>query len=198
VGTRCSIALLLGPSDEALFVQIKEANPSVLTTYGGRPETISSSAEGGAGGQGWRVVAGQRILQAAGDSFLGWLSFRGRDYYCRQFRDMKGSVDLAAPSAEQFASYSQLCGAVLARAHAQSPAAAAVAGYLGSSPRFDEAIPTWARPYADQVERDFAALEQAVRAGRLPAEAGGLIEAGAAATGISRGSSPSAPRTRRR
>jgi hypothetical protein len=85
---------------------------------------------------------------------------------------MKGAIEIAALSASQFSEYSELCGAVLARAHAQSPEAAVVAGYLGNSPRFDEAISAWAQCCADQVERDYAELERAVRSGRLPAEIG--------------------------
>jgi uncharacterized protein (DUF2252 family) len=173
VGTRCSITLLLGPSDEPLFLQVKEAPASVLATYGNLPTSSTRGvADALPGGQGWRVVAGQRILQAASDPFLGWVTMQGRDYYCRQFRDMKGSIELTALSASQFSEYSALCGAVLARAHAQSPEAAVLAGYLGNSARFDDALAAWAQCCADQVERDYSALERAVRSGRLPAETG--------------------------
>jgi len=174
VGTRCFIALLLGPSNEALFIQTKEAPPSVLATYGGLSHSPTlGMADGKVGGEGWRVVTGQRILQAVSDPFLGWVGFEGRDYYCRQFRDMKGSVELEALTPSEFADYSRLCGGVLARAHSQSPDAAVVRGYLGESPRFDDAVTAWARGYADQNERDYAALQQAVRSGRLAAEEGG-------------------------
>jgi uncharacterized protein (DUF2252 family) len=173
VGTRCYIALLLGRADEPMFIQVKEAQPSVLTTYGGLTHSATyGAADNKSSREGWRVVAGQRILQAASDAFLGWVTNDGRDYYCRQFRDMKGSVELEALSPSQFGDYSRLCGAVLARAHVQSPDGGMIRGYLGSSPRFDEAITAWAHAYADQVERDFAALEQAVRHGHLPCEAG--------------------------
>jgi uncharacterized protein (DUF2252 family) len=173
VGTRCYIALLLGPADEPLFMQIKEAPPSVLASYGGLDAaTARGPAPTEAGREGWRVVAGQRILQAASDPFLGWIHYEGRDFYCRQFRDMKGSIELAALAPSQFNQYGALCGAVLARAHAQSPGAAVVLGYIGSSLGFDEAVTTWSRRYADQVERDYAALESAVKEGRLPAETG--------------------------
>jgi uncharacterized protein (DUF2252 family) len=169
VGTRCGIALLLGPSTEPLFIQIKEAPPSVLDTYGGLRNAAGPSA---AFGQGLRVVAGQSILQAASDPMLGWITSDDRDYYLRQFRDMKGSVELDVLTASQFADYCELCGGVLARAHAQSPDGIQVAGYLGRSARVDEAVTTWAHGYADRVERDFASLEAAVRNGRVPAEPG--------------------------
>ena len=99
-------------------------------------------------------------------------TFDGRDYYFRQFRDMKGSVDLEKLTPNQFASYGALCGAVLARGHAQSPDAMVVTAYLGRSSRFDEAVTTWAHSYADQIERDYDEFERAVRSGRLPAEEG--------------------------
>jgi uncharacterized protein (DUF2252 family) len=173
VGTRCSIVLLIGPTDEPLFIQVKEAPPSVLETYGHiREIPPSTAADHQSGRQGWRVVAGQRVLQAASDPFLGWIHSQGRDYYCRQFRDMKGSIELDGLSPAQYANYGSLCGAVLARAHAQSPFAGMVAGYLGSGARFDDAVTTWAEAYADQVERDYDALQAAVRSGRLPAEEG--------------------------
>ena len=173
VGTRCVIALLLGPNGEPLFLQMKEASTSVLESYGhlqGRSAWRASVDV--PGDEGWRVVAGQRVLQAVSDPFLGWAKFDGRDYYCRQFRDMKGSIDLEKLTPTQFASYGMLCGAVLARGHAQSPDAMLVTAYLGRSRRFDEAVTTWAHLYADQVERDYAGLEAAVRSGRLPAEDG--------------------------
>jgi uncharacterized protein (DUF2252 family) len=173
VGTRCSIVLLIGPADEPLFIQVKEAPPSVLETYGHLREVApATAADGRSGREGWRVVAGQRVLQASSDPFLGWIRTEGRDYYCRQFRDMKGSIELDALNPAQYASYGGLCGAVLARAHAQSPFAGMIAGYLGNSARFDEAVTTWAEAYADQIERDYEALVAAVRAGRVPAEEG--------------------------
>jgi uncharacterized protein (DUF2252 family) len=168
VGTRCDIGLLLGPSDEPLFLQIKEASTSVLDSHG-RLRVDSSPKDGR---EGWRVVAGQRVLQAVSDPFLGWITYDGRDYYCRQFRDMKGAIDLESLTPTQFTSYCALCGAVLARGHAQSRDAAVVSAYLGRSRRSDEALTTWAHKYADQVERDHASLEQGVRSGRVPAEEG--------------------------
>jgi uncharacterized protein (DUF2252 family) len=172
VGTRCGIALLIGPSDEPLFLQMKEAPPSVLETYGHLHEPSFDTAAERLGKEGWRVVAGQRILQAASDPFLGWVTFGGRDYYLRQFRDMKGSVELEALNASQFLRYGVLCASVLGRAHAQSRDAAIVAGYLDNGGRFDESITAWSHAYADQVERDFDALTDAVEQGRLAAEEG--------------------------
>jgi len=168
VGTRCFILLLLGPSDEPLIIQVKEAPPSALETYGGLHRVPLPEA----GREGWRVVAGQHILQAVSDPFLGWVTYDDRDFYCRQFRDMKGSVELETLSATQFGEYGAMCGAVLARAHAQSPEAATLQEYLGKGGRFVDAVCTWAAAYADQVERDFATLERAVRDGRLPCESG--------------------------
>jgi hypothetical protein len=172
VGTRCGIALLIGPSEEPLFLQMKEAPPSVLETYGHLHESSFDVASDRLGKEGWRVVAGQRILQAASDPFLGWVTFDGRDFYIRQFRDMKGSVQLEALDAGQFLRYGGLCANVLARAHAQSRDAAIVAGYLDNGGRFDESISAWSHAYADQVERDYEALGRAVKQGRLTAEEG--------------------------
>jgi uncharacterized protein (DUF2252 family) len=172
VGTRCHVALLLGPASEPLFLQVKEAPPSVLATYGGLRLRGGRNRERRPGQEGWRVVAGQRVLQAASDPFLGWIDGGGRDFSCRQFRDMKGSVDLASLGAEGFAGYGRLCGGVLARAHAQSPDAAVVSGYIGRSERFDDAMATWASMYAARVERDHEALCRAVESGRLPCEHG--------------------------
>ena len=173
VGTRCAIALLLGPTGEPLFLQMKEASKSVLESYGNlRPRSAWRTSVDVSGGDGWRVVAGQRVLQAVSDPFLGWATSDGRDYYFRQFRDMKGSIDFENLTPNQFASYGALCGAVLARGHAQSPDAIVVSAYLGGSSRFDEAVTTWAHTYADQIERDYDELESAVRSGRLPAVKG--------------------------
>src|SRR5262249_43920844 len=131
VGTRCGIALLLGPAGEPLFLQLKEAQASVLQTFGGAGDATRGAGDHQAGHEGWRVVAGQRILQASSDPFLGWLSIDERDFYLRQFRDMKGSIDLTTLTPSQFDGYCELCGGVLARAHAQSTDAGAVRGYIG-------------------------------------------------------------------
>ncbi|TQC46949.1 DUF2252 domain-containing protein [Rhodococcus sp. WS4] len=179
VGTRCWLLLLQGPAGEPLFLQAKEAPRSVLETHGkvaaAPASIIRAVAEKG---QGSRVVGAQRILQAQSDPFLGWVhSVEGpdghlRDFYLRQFRDMKGSVDLQALDPDQSARYAAICGAMLARAHSQSPGSAFIAGYLGSGDAFDRAVTAWARLYADQSEKDYETLRAAVKSGRLPAETG--------------------------
>ena len=169
VGTRCHIVLLVGPSGEALFLQSKETAPSVVTTYGGVPTSMTPVGIGLLNqGDGARVVSCQRILQAASDPFLGHVTVQGRDLFVRQFRDMKGSIDVETLTHDQFDGYAALCGAVLARAHAQSGHSAFVAGYLGSSDAYDQAIGAWALAYADQVEADYRALQSAAEAGRVP------------------------------
>ena len=169
VGTRAWIVLLLGrDGDDPLFLQIKEAQPSVLEPFLGESEF---------GNHGQRVVAGQRLMQAASDIFLGWLHTTGidgveRDFYVRQLRDWKGSaeVDLMEPNA--MAVYAGLCGWTLARAHARSGDASRSRGYLGSGDVFDQAIARFAEAYADQNERDYDALKQAVDSGLVAAETG--------------------------
>lgn len=178
VGTRCYVLALEGPGGEVLFLQAKEAQPSVLSSYGGMPSVIPGAPGGVDYSEGHRVVAGQRILQAQSDPFIGhiigWAGEHGDrprvDYYWRQFRDMKGSIEPALLNGTQFASYGELCGRLLARAHSQSPGASAIAGYLGSGTRFDEAVSKWSAAYADLAEADYAALKAAIKSGRLPAE----------------------------
>nr|WP_083962180.1 DUF2252 domain-containing protein [Hoyosella altamirensis] len=181
VGTRCYVALFVGPGDEPLFLQVKEAPPSVLETFGGwRSALPGRAAAVNKGVQGFRVVAGQRILQAQSDPFLGWIQggtaesglTRRVDYYVRQFRDMKGSVEVAELSAVQFPLYGALCARLLARAHSQSPAFATIGGYMGKSEAFDDAVAVWALKYADQAEKDYENLAKAVKTGRVAAEAG--------------------------
>ncbi|MEE1621275.1 DUF2252 domain-containing protein [Zafaria sp. J156] len=179
VGTRCFIVLLRGPQGEPLFLQAKEAGASVLQTHG-RVADVPWAVERQITtlGQGRRVVAAQRILQAQSDPMLGWVAGvagedgRRRDYYIRQFRDMKGSFALERLTAGESEEYGAVCGALLARAHIQSPGAAFIAGYLGSSSVYEESVARWARRYADLAEADHAALGEAVRSGRLPAETG--------------------------
>jgi len=174
VGTRCFILLLEGPQDEVIFIQLKEAQRSVLETFGKIPPVpLPGLGDKDSGRQGYRVVSTQQVLQAASDPFLGWVSgVRGVDYYARQFRDMKGSVDLDILTAGQFENYGRICARLLARAHSQSLGWATIPGYLGSSDTFDKAIASWCHDYADQAERDFEALERAVDSGRLPCESG--------------------------
>ncbi len=175
VGTRCHIVLLIGPAGEPLFLQVKEAPPSVLVTYGGMPRQRVGRrvvAQPAYGREGFRVVAGQRVMQAASDRFLGWFEHNGRDFYVRQFRDMKGSIDLSSLTPDVLLGYSRLCGRLLARAHAQSPDGAVIRGYLADGERFDGAIATWSRLYADQAEKDHESLVAAVQSGRLEAAEG--------------------------
>lgn len=170
VGTRCWVILLLGrDSNDPLFLQAKEAQRSVLERFAGRSELAN---------QGQRVVEGQRLMQAASDVFLGWLrdpiTFddpKPRDYYVRQLWDAKTSFDLTAMPASDLASYAGLCAWTLARAHARSGDPIAIAGYLGSSDVFDHAIAGFAEAYADQTERDHAALRDAIATGRVLADA---------------------------
>lgn len=160
VGTRCLVALAEGLDDEDLFfLQIKEAGPSVLAPFVDAPAWDH---------QGRRVVVGQRVMQATSDVLLGW-SRAERDFYFRQFRDMKGGVDPARIRPAMAVRYLRLCGAVLARAHARSGDRVAISAYLGSGGRFDRAVVDFAAAYADQVEEDFAAFRDAVASGRLHA-----------------------------
>jgi uncharacterized protein (DUF2252 family) len=159
VGTRCSVMLMMAGQEDPLFLQIKEAQRSVLERYAGRSTYAN---------HGQRVVAGQRRLQAASDLFLGWTSGSdGRHYYVRQLRDMKIKplVEMYPPSAMM--QYAHLCGRILARAHARCSEPAIISGYLGKSDRFDQAIADFAIAYADQTEKDHRALEKAVRAGEV-------------------------------
>ena len=165
VGTRAYVVLLEGrDQDDPLFLQVKEAGASVLEDY-----VESSTYEH----HGHRVVTGQRLLQAVSDIFLGW--FRGtlgRDYYWRQLKDMKGSAVVENMSPDELVLYARLCGWALARAHARSGDRLQIAAYLGKSERFDVAVADFAQAYADQNERDHAALLAAVKAGRVPTEVG--------------------------
>lgn len=178
VGTRCYVILLTGQAGEPLILQAKEAQASVLVTYGGMPSVVVGRHDAQVRTEGHRVVAAQRVLQAQSDSFLGWITGwagdrKGRppvDYYWRQFRDMKGSVDLSMLNIDQYTQYVDICARLLGRAHAQSPTAYATAGYLGDGGPFAEAIADWAAAYADVVEADFKLLEAAVANGKLPAE----------------------------
>jgi uncharacterized protein (DUF2252 family) len=166
VGTRCSIILLEGRSeDDALILQQKEAGQSVLEAYLGE-KVYANPAQ--------RVVVGQRLMQAASDIFLGWHqgSLSGIPYYWRQLKDMKGSVEVAELDESGLATYLGVCSVCLARAHARTSDAAKIYGYLGKNDSFDEAIADFAVAYADQTERDYQALQQSVKSGRLPAEKG--------------------------
>jgi uncharacterized protein (DUF2252 family) len=161
VGTRCYIALLFSEDNHPLILQVKEACPSVLEPY-----TAKSQYEN----QGQRVVTGQRLMQSSSDIFLGWTRGRGgNDFYLRQLRDMKFSLPIEGVSAVQLQRYAEFCGWTLARAHAKSGDAATISGYLGKGDQFDLAMGEFAIAYADQTERDHAALVDAVKTGRVEA-----------------------------
>lgn len=161
--------LLVGPAGEPLFLQIKEAGPSVLETFGGAPKMLRELQLRHDDHEGYRVITGQRILQTASDPFLGCLTHDGRDYYVRQFRDMKASVELDDLDERTFNLYVRYCAMLLARSHAQSPAAAFIHGYLGTGDAFPAAVARWALAYAEQVASDYAALLAAIASGRLAA-----------------------------
>lgn len=161
VGTTCGILLFLAPDDEPLLLQAKEARPSVLEAYVGK-STFENNGE--------RVVAGQRIVQSASDIFLGWTqSQEGKDFYIRQLRDTKVKLEPQYWDAKEMVDIAKLMGQVLARAHARSGDAAVISGYLGNGDEFDKAIGQFAIAYADQTEKDFAALTAAVKSGRIKA-----------------------------
>jgi uncharacterized protein (DUF2252 family) len=169
VGTRAWVLLMLGRDDEdPLFLQCKEAQASVLAPYVGASRFQN---------QGRRVVEGQRLMQAASDIFLGWIRTTGldgreRDFYVRQLWDWKVSADVAAMEPDTLAAYGRLCGATLARAHARCGDAVAIAAYLGSGDAADRALADFAEAYADQNERDHAALLDAIELGRVEAQTG--------------------------
>jgi uncharacterized protein (DUF2252 family) len=174
VGTEAFILLLLGDrEDEPLFLQLKEAQESVLAPFAGESEYKH---------QGERVVRGQRLMQAATDPLLGWTSGIGsggtaskgllttsKDYYVRQLRDMKGSMSVPLMDPDQLNYYGRLCGWALARAHARTGRASVISGYLGAREDFDHAIADFAIAYADQNERDYQLLLQAVSSARVQA-----------------------------
>jgi uncharacterized protein (DUF2252 family) len=169
VGTEAFVMLLLGDRpDEPLFLQLKEAQESVLAPFAG-PSQYQH--------QGERVVMGQRLTQAAVDPFLGWTSSIGihgtaiKDYYMRQLRDMKGSMSVPLMDPGQLDYYGRLCGWALARAHARTGRATMISGYLGTSETFDHAIADFAIAYANQNQQDYQRLLEAISAGRIQATA---------------------------
>ncbi|HEY7953091.1 MAG TPA: DUF2252 domain-containing protein [Solirubrobacteraceae bacterium] len=167
VGTRAWVVLMMGrDEDDALVLQCKEAQASVLEPYAGASEYDNS---------GQRVVEGQHLMQAASDIFLGWLPAIGvddqpRDFYVRQLWDGKLSVDIDSMGHEQLRNYARLCGWTLARAHARSGDRLAIAGYLGKSGVFDEALADFAAAYSAQNRLDYQALLDAIKSGRLQAQ----------------------------
>jgi uncharacterized protein (DUF2252 family) len=169
VGARAWILLLLGrDDDDPLFLQFKEAQPSVLEPFLGKSRYAQ---------HGQRVVEGQRMMQAAPDIMLGWerivaIDGQKKDFYIRQLWDAKGSAEVESMDPSALEAYGRICGWTLARAHARSGDRLAIAAYLGNGDAFDRAMATFAETYADQNERDYAALQQAVDAGRVSAETG--------------------------
>jgi uncharacterized protein (DUF2252 family) len=160
VGTRCYVALLLGSDiNDPLFLQIKEARASVYEPYVGRSAFAN---------HGQRVVMGQRLMQASSGIFLGWTRLRSIDFYIRQLRDMKLSVDISTLIEAGFIEYAKFCGWALARAHARSGDPAMISGYLGQKDVFDQAIAAFAELYADQTERDHAALVAYIKGAKAP------------------------------
>ena len=166
VGTRTSIVLLESEvEDDALILQLKEAGPSVLEAY------INKTSSRG---HGERVVTGQHLMQATSDIFLGWHTskFTGIDFYWRQLKDMKGSAEVTEMDYDSFRTYLGVCAWCLARAHARTGDETSIAGYIGKNDAFAEAIGDFGVAYADQTERDYEVLVEAVKSGRITAETG--------------------------
>jgi uncharacterized protein (DUF2252 family) len=162
VGTRCGIILLMAEDNDPLLLQAKEARTSVLAPYAGK-STFSH--------QGERIVVGQRLMQSASDMMLGWTTGQQNfHFYLRQLRDMKFSLDISIMKPIQLSRYAEVCGWTLARAHARSGDAAMLYGYMGKSDTFDRAIGTFARLYADQMEKDYAIFLDAIESGEIKAQ----------------------------
>jgi hypothetical protein len=166
VGLRAYIALLEGSSsDDVVFLQLKQARRSVVAKFVHGDRAWHAH-------QGQRVVQYQKALQTVSDPLLGWTSVGERQYYVRQFRDMKGAVVVEGIDAAALADYAGVCGLLLAKGHARTSGASMIAGYLGRSEKVVNALSRFARRYADQTERDHAALSVAIQRGLLPAEHG--------------------------
>ena len=170
VGTRAWIVLMVGRDDQdPLFLQFKEAQSSVLEDYAAKSQYEN---------HGERVIAGQHLMQASSDIFLGWLHIesgidgRERDFYGRQLKDWKGSFEIEGALPKGVTMYGQTCGWTLARAHARSGDRIAIASYLGNSDTFDRAIADFSEAYADQNQRDYDALTEEVKSGRIKAVTG--------------------------
>jgi uncharacterized protein (DUF2252 family) len=162
VGTRCAVALLEGENGEPLFLQFKEARHSVLEKYAGMKSSFRN--------KGQRVVVGQRLMQSASDIFLGWNSHRATlDFYFRQLRDAKISINLQNLTEEEFIQYLSFCGRCLAQAHARSGDPVKIAGYMGKSTVFEKSIADFALAYADQIELDYSLFLEALSSGQLSA-----------------------------
>ncbi len=174
VGLRAYVALLQGSSpDDVVFLQMKQARRSVLAPYVHGDDAWHAH-------QGQRVVEYQQALQTVSDPLLGWTEFGGRQYYVRQFRNMKGTIPLDALTASSLTDYARIVGALLAKGHARTSGASMIAGYVGRGSGLDVAFAQFARAYADQTEADHAQLVKAVRAGKVPCEEGALDNIGSA------------------
>lgn len=155
VGTRCYLALFHAGDDSSLVLQVKEAGQSVLEQYGGVAQPPELQDMVAADGEGARVVGMQRILQGVSDPFLGSIRSRTRGYYVRQFHDMKGGIDMESLDDEPFREYAGACGTLLARAHAQSPAAVEIVGYAGDGKELADALLSWCADYAHLSRADY-------------------------------------------
>jgi len=160
VGTRCGVLLLMAGQNDPLFLQVKEARVSVLEPYAGKSLYKN---------RGQRVVEGQRLMQSGSDIFLGWTRTAGFDFYIRQLKDAKIKPLVETQTPEVMREYGELCGWALARTHAKTGDAAQIAGYMGKSNVFDQAVAEFAVAYADQNERAHKALVEAVGKGRIVA-----------------------------
>jgi uncharacterized protein (DUF2252 family) len=159
VGTTCAVMLLMASENDPLFLQVKEARPSVLEPYAGKSVHAN---------HGQRVAAGCQLMQSASDLFLGWTQgARGNHFYVRQLRDTKIKMLVEVFDRSVLMQYAKVCGWCLARAHARSAEPAKISGYLGKSDQFDEAVADFSVAYADQSERDHDVLLKAVRTGKL-------------------------------
>ena len=170
VGTRAWIALFFGrDGQDPLFLQLKEAEASVLEEYVGKSQFRN---------HGQRVVVGQRLMQATSDIFLGWIHVKAgldgvaRDFYGRQLKDWKGSAEIDQMVPSGMSAYGRVCGWTLARAHARSGDRIAIASYLGAANTFEKAIVEFSKAYADQNELDYKALVEAGESGRVKAQTG--------------------------
>ena len=174
VGLRAYVVLLEGSTPEdVVFLQLKQARRSVLAQYVHGDSAWHAH-------QGQRVVEYQQALQTVSDPLLGWATVSGRQYYVRQFRNMKGTIPLDAIDAAALTDYAGIVGHLLAKGHARTSGASMIAGYAGASDKLDQAMGAFARAYADQTESDHGELVKAVRQGRLPVTDGALEQTGSA------------------
>lgn len=159
VGTVCAVILLMADNRDPLFLQVKEARASVLEAYAGNSAYTN---------HGQRVVAGHQLMQTVSDIFLGWSASKaGRHFYVRQLKDVKIKFPVEQFGSSEMLVFAHWCGQALAHSHARSGQPALISGYLGKSATFDESLAAFSFAYADQNEKDYAALKKAARAGKL-------------------------------